>query len=122
MRRFTLSVVGFACVVALASTTVSADVRTDQRVRFQLGGAIGKLVNMFGGKGAREGITSMVAVKGDRKVTMSDTSGQIIDLAEEKIYDLDVKKKTYTVTTFAALRKQMEEAKRDAEKERARTA
>ena len=116
MRRMTLSVVCFACVLALASATVSADVRTDQRVRFQLGGAIGKLVNMFGGKGAREGMTSMVAVKGDRKVTMSDTTGQIIDLAEEKIYDLDVKKKTYTVTTFAALRKQMEDAKRDAEK------
>ncbi len=102
MRRVTLSVVCVACVLALASTTLSADVRTDQRVRFQLGGAIGKLVNMFGGKGAREGVTSMVAVKGNRKATMSDTTGQIIDLSEEKIYDLDVKKKTYTVTTFAA--------------------
>jgi hypothetical protein len=116
MRRLALSVVCVACVLALASTTLSADVRTDQRVRFQLGGAIGKLVNMFGGKGAREGTTSMVAVKGNRKVTMSDTTGQIIDLTEEKIYDLDVKKKTYTVTTFAQLRKQMEDAKRDAEK------
>jgi hypothetical protein len=116
MRRVTLSVVCVACVLALASTTLSADVRTDQRVRFQLGGAIGKLVNMFGGKGAREGVTSMVAVKGNRKATMSDTTGQIIDLTEEKIYDLDVKKKTYTVTTFAQLRKQMEDAKRDAEK------
>ena len=90
--------------------------RTDQRVKFQLGGMIGKMVNMFGGKGAREGVTSMVAVKGNRKVTMSDTTGQIIDLTEEKIYDLDVKKKTYKVTTFAELRKQMEEAQRDAEK------
>ncbi len=116
MRRLTLSVALSCLCLALASTTVSADVRTDQRVRFQLGGAIGKLVNMFGGKGAREGITSMVAVKGNRKATMSDTTGQIIDLTEEKIYDLDIKKKTYTVTTFAELRKQMEEAKRDAEK------
>ena len=116
MRRVTLSVVCFACILTLASTTLSADVRTDQRVRFQLGGAIGKLVNMFGGKGAREGTTSMVAVKGNRKVTMSETTGQIIDLTEEKIYDLDVKKKTYTVTTFAQLRKQMEDAKREAEK------
>ncbi len=45
-----------------------------------------------------------------------DSTGQIIDLAEEKIYDLDIKKKTYKVTTFAELRKQMEEAKREAEK------
>ncbi len=106
----------FILVISVATASVSADVRTDQRVRFQLGGAIGKMVNMFGGKGAREGVTSMVAVKGDRKATMSDATGQIIDLAEEKIYDLDLKKKTYKVTTFAELRQQMEEAKREAEK------
>ena len=116
MRRVSLSVACVACVLALASSTLSADVRTDQRVKFQLGGAIGKIVNMFGGKGAREGVTSMVAVKGNRKASMSDSTGQIIDLSEEKIYDLDIKKKTYTVTTFAQLRKQMEEDKREAEK------
>ena len=98
------------------SSSLAADVRTDQRVKFQLGGMIGKMVNMFGGKGAREGVTSMVAVKGNRKVTMSDTTGQIVDLTEEKIYDLDIKKKTYKVTTFAEIRKQMEEARREAEK------
>lgn len=114
MNRSRLFAVLFVAVAATAS--VSADVRTDQRVKFQLGGMLGKMVNMFGGKGARDGVTSMVAVKGDRKATMSDTTGQIIDLAEEKIYDLDIKKKTYKVTTFAELRKQMEEAKRDAEK------
>jgi len=103
-------------VVAAATASVSADVRTDQRVKFQLGGAIGKLVNLFGGKGARDGVTSTVAVRGDRKATMSDSTGQIIDLAEEKIYDLDIKKKTYQVTTFAELRQQMEDARRDAEK------
>ncbi len=108
-------VFAFILLVAAATTSVSADVRTDQRVKFQLGGAIGKLVNMFGGKGARDGVTSVVAVKGDRKATMSDSSGQIIDLSEEKIYDLDMKKKTYQVTTFAELRQQMEAAKREAE-------
>lgn len=114
MRRV---VFGFVSVVLLASSTsiVSADVRTDQRTRFQLGGAIGKLVNMFGGKGARDGVTSIVAVKGNRKATMSDSTGQIIDLSEEKIYDLDIKKKTYKVTTFAELRAQMEKAQREAE-------
>ena len=116
MRRVSLSIALIVCALTFTSSTLSADVRTDQRVRFQLGGAIGKLVNMFGGKGAREGVTTLVAVKGNRKATMSDTTGQIIDLAEEKIYDLDVKKKTYTVTTFAELRRRMEEARRDAEK------
>lgn len=109
-------VFAFLLLVGLAAVApLNADVRTDQRVKFQLGGAIGKLVNMFGGKGARDGVTSVVAVKGDRKATMSDASGQIIDLSEEKIYDLDMKKKTYQVTTFAELRRQMEEAKRKAE-------
>lgn len=109
-------VTAFLLLVCLAATApLRADVRTDQRVKFQLGGAIGKLVNMFGGKDARDGVTSVVAVKGDRKATMSDSSGQIIDLSEEKIYDLDMKKKTYKVTTFAELRKQMEDARREAE-------
>jgi len=115
MNRTRTAAVCFLLAIA-ATASVSADVRTDQRVKFQLGGALGKLVNMFGGKGARDGVTSIVAVKGDRKATMSDATGQIIDLAEEKIYDLDLKKKTYKVTTFAELRRQMEEAKRDAEK------
>lgn len=115
MRRV-ISAAIVAAVLAVSSSTLSADVRSDQRVKFQLGGAIGKLVNMFGGKGAREGVTTMVAVRGDRKATMSDTSGQIIDLSEEKVYDLDMKKKTYKVTTFAELRRQMEEAKKNAEK------
>src|SRR5215218_6916248 len=115
MRRVSLCL-AVICALVFASSTLLADVRSDQRVKFQLGGAIGKLVNIFGGKGAREGVTSMVAVKGNRQATMSDSNGQIIDLSEEKIYDLDVKKKTYTVTTFAQLRKQMEDARRDAEK------
>ena len=116
MRRLTLSIALVAGLVAFTSSTLSADVRSDQRVKFQLGGAVGKLVNMFGGKGAREGVTSMVAVKGNRKASISDTTGQIVDLSEEKVYDLDMKKKTYTVTTFAELRKRMEDARRDAEK------
>ena len=103
------------CFVIAGSAIVSADVRTDQRVRFQLGGAVGKLINIFGGKGAREGVTTTVAVKGNRKVTMSDSTSQIIDLSEEKIYDLDMKRQTYKVTTFAQLRAEMEKARREAE-------
>jgi hypothetical protein len=109
-----------ALFMASSPQFVAADVRTDQRVRFQLGGALGKIVNMFGGRGAREGVTTTVAVKGDRKATMSDQNGQIIDLAEEKIYDLDIRRKTYTVTTFAERRAQMEKARRDAEQRAAR--
>ena len=46
----------------------------------------------------REGrIVATTAVKGNRKATINDTTGRIIDLSEEKVYDLDLKKKTYTV-------------------------
>ena len=107
-----------AVSLALASTSaLHADVRSDQKTKFQLAGALGKVVNFFGGKAARDGVTSTVAVKGDRKLTMNDSTGQIIDLAEEKVYDLDIKKKQYSVTTFAELRRQMEEARKRAEEE-----
>jgi hypothetical protein len=115
MRRALSLCLLVVCVLA-SSQIVSADIRSDQRVKFQLGGAVGKMLNMFGGKGAREGVTSVVAVKGNRKATMSESGGQIIDLAEEKIYDIDLKKKTYKVTTFAQLRAEMEKAQREAEK------
>ena len=114
MRRLVMCLCAVLFAVS-ASTVVSADIRSDQRVKFQLGGAVGKLINMFGGKGAREGVTTTVAVKGNRKATLSDTTGQIVDLSEEKIYDLDMKKKTYKVTTFAQLRAEMEKARREAE-------
>src|SRR5687767_11574575 len=116
MRRVCISAV-VVCFIAGSSAILSADIRTDQRVRFELGGAVGKLINMFGGKGAREGVTSTVAVKGNRKATLSDSTGQIIDLSEEKIYDLDMKRKTYKVTTFAQLRAEMEKARREAEQQ-----
>jgi hypothetical protein len=79
---------------------------------------------MFGGKAARDGIVSTTAVKGDRKAILNDTTGRIVDLAEEKIYELDMKKKTYEVTTFEEIRRRMREAQekaaRDAQKEEGR--
>jgi hypothetical protein len=111
-----------ALLMALAlavggSQALRADVRTDQKTRFQLAGALGKVVNFFGGRAAREGVTSTVAVKGNRMMTSNESTGQLIDLAEEKQYEIDFKKKTYKVTTFAELRHQMEEARKRAEEE-----
>jgi hypothetical protein len=51
---------------------------------------------------------------------MNDSTGQIIDLGAEKIYDLDLKKKTYEVTTFEELRRRMREAREKAEKDAAK--
>ena len=105
------------CTLVLSSSDLRADVRADEKSRVEFAGMLGRMVNLFGGKAAREGVTSTVAVKGDRKATLNDATGQIIDLNEEKIYDLDLKKKTYKVTTFAELRQQMEEARKKAEEE-----
>jgi hypothetical protein len=116
--RITLALV--LCGALGSTQALRADVRSDQKTKFQLAGALGKVVNFFGGKAAREGVTSTVAVKGDRKMTLTDTTGQIIDLSEEKIYDLDIKKKSYKVTTFAEIRRQMEEARKRAQEEAAK--
>ena len=102
-------------LLAVSSYSLKADVRADERNRVEFAGALGKIVNLFGGKAAREGVPLTVAVKSDRKSTMYETTGQIIDLSQEKVYDLDLRKKTYTVTTFAELRRRMEEEQKKAE-------
>src|SRR3954453_23026508 len=99
MKRLITSVV-LLSLLAFSASPAWADVKTRERTHVSLGGMLGKIFNMFGGKAAKEGIVSSTAVKGNRKITMNDSSGQIIDLGEEKVYDLDVKKKTYEVTTF----------------------
>lgn len=107
-----------AGALAVGTTQIlNADVRSDQKTKFQFAGALGRVVNIFGGKAARDGVTSTVAVKGERKLTMNDTTGEIIDLGEEKIYSLDVKKKQYRVATFADIRRQMEDARKKAQEE-----
>jgi hypothetical protein len=45
---------------------------------------------------------------------MNEQTGQIVDLTEEKVYDLDLKKKSYKVITFAELRRRMEDAQKKA--------
>jgi hypothetical protein len=112
-----LRIAGMTCGVLFATIAgIHADVRTEEKTSLEIGGMLGRVVNIFAGKEAREGLTSTVAVKGSRKATFNGTTGQIIDLAEEKIYDLDMTRKSYQVTTFADLRKRMLEAKEKAEK------
>jgi hypothetical protein len=115
-RKSTIAALTLAGLV-LSSYSLRADVRADEKSHVEFAGMLGRMLNMFGGKAAREGVTSSVAVKGDRKATLNDATGQIIDLSEEKIYDLDLKKKSYKVTTFAELRRRMEEAQKKAEED-----
>ena len=118
MTRSRIAIVIAACLALASTEALRADVRSDQKTKFQLAGALGKVVNFFGGKAAREGVTSTVAIKGNRMMTSNgDGTAQIVDLSEEKIYDIDLKKKSYRVTTFADLRRQMEEARKRAEEE-----
>ena len=109
-------------LILFASYSLVADVRTEQKTQVQFAGMFGRMVNLFGGRAAREGVTSTVIVKGNRKVTMGDNSSQIVDLDEEKIYDVDLRRKQYKVTTFAELRKQMEDARKQAEENARREA
>jgi hypothetical protein len=115
MTRGRITVALMLAGLTVSSYEIRADVKTDEKSRVEFAGALGRMVNIFGGKGAREGVTSSIAVRGDRLAKINDTTGQIIDLGEEKIYDLDLKKKQYTVTTFAELRRRLEEAQRKAE-------
>lgn len=115
-RTRIVSALTLSCL-ALTPYTLRADVRSDEKSHVEFAGMLGRMVNLFGGKSAREGVTSTVAVKGDRKATMNEAAGQIVDLAEEKVYDLDLKKKSYRVTTFAELRRRMEEAQKKADED-----
>jgi hypothetical protein len=119
MKRATVAFVMALGVTALSGLPARADVKTQEKGQVKFEGALGRVVNFFGGKAAKEGIVSDVAVKDDRKATLNDSSGQIIDLGEEKVYELDVKKKTYKVTTFDEIRQRIKEARERAEKQAA---
>lgn len=117
MKRPVIFCVLALSAIALATPSLTADVRTREKTAIKFEGMLGRVVGMFGGKAARDGIVSTTLVKGDRKATLNEESGQIIDLAEEKVYNLNIKKKTYTVTTFEELRRQIQEARERAEKD-----
>ena len=111
-----------ACAIALPVMLLTAapslaDVKTRDKSQVKFEGMLGRMMGMFAGKAAKEGVVTTVAVKGDRKAEMNDTFGRIVDLKEEKVYELDIKKKTYQVVTFDELRRRMQEARERAEKQ-----
>ena len=109
----------FTCslLLALSAAPAFADVKTRDKGQVKFEGMLGTMMRMFGGKSLAEGIVSTNAVKGNRKATISDATGRIVDLGEEKVYELDMKKKTYTVVTFAQLREKIKEAQERAAKQ-----
>lgn len=117
MKRLLISCALALPIVILTAGPALAEVKTREKSQVKIEGIIGRMMNLFGGKAAKEGVVATTAVKGNRKSTMNETTGQIVDLSEEKVYDLDLKKKTYEVTTFDELRRRMKEAKEKAEKD-----
>jgi hypothetical protein len=116
-----------AMVLALAAAStvmLSAEVKTRDKTQLKLEGMLGRVAGMFGGKAAREGMEVTNAVKGTRKIELGESNARIIDLKEEKVYELDMRKKTYEVTTFDEIRRRLKEAqekaRRDADKEEQR--
>jgi hypothetical protein len=107
-------------IVALLAAPLAADVKTREKTQFKLEGVLGRVVGMFGGSAARDGVVGTSAVKGNRKVTVSGNTGRIVDLGEEKIYDVDYRKKEYTVTTFEEMRRRIREQQEKAKEQAAR--
>ena len=104
-------------LLTLSAAPALADVKTRDKGQVKFEGMLGTMMRMFGGKALSEGIVSTNAVKGNRKATLNDMTGRIVDLDEQKVYDLDMKKKNYTVTTFEQLRQKLREAQEQAAKE-----
>ena len=104
-------------LVSLAGAPAYAEVKTRDKTQVKFEGMLGRMFNLFGGKSAKDGVEGRTAVKGNRKATLTDNGGTIIDLSEEKVYELDAKKKQYTVTTFDELRRRMREAEEKAKKQ-----
>jgi hypothetical protein len=118
MRKTPWSRLALGCAVtAVLATAAQADVTMQERLSVN-GLGMMKLANMSG--------TTTTTISGDRARSDSDLqfesgllrtfaggvgqSTQIVRLDQDKIYSLDLKKKTYTETTFAEMRARMEQA------------
>jgi hypothetical protein len=109
-----------ALIAVLAVPPLHADAKTQTQTTFKLAGLMGRfLSHMIGGS---EGVTSTEAVKGNRMSRINDRTGRIVDLDEQKVYTLDMKKKQYSVQTFAELRQQLEQEKAQVAKQSAESA
>ena len=123
MKRVT-AVSALTLVACLLSTpSIRADVRADEKIARR----VRRHARPHGEHLRRQGGARRHDVDGRRQRrpqghAQRPTTGQIIDLGEEKIYDLDLKRKSYTVTTFAELRRRMEEAQEEGGRERAERA
>jgi len=116
MKRIRIMAPMLFLALLIPAALLRADVKTEEKSLVKFEGVLGKMMGLFGGKAAKEGVVNAVAVRGNRKATMSDATGEIIDLSEEKVYSLDLRKKSYEVATFAEIRQKLLEAQEKAAK------
>jgi hypothetical protein len=116
MRRRSIKGLMTMGILLAATAALRAEVKVEEKSQFKMEGMMGRMMGLFGGKGAKEGVINTVSVKGNRKMTASEDSAEIIDLDEQKIYNLDMKRKSYEVVTFQEMRRRMLEAQEKAAK------
>src|SRR5262249_56326551 len=109
-----------ATVAVIGALSAGAAVKKQEKTQVKFTGFMGGMMKMFGGNAANEGVVDTVAVKGDRKFRADDTTGQIVDLSEEKVYDIDIKGKSYKVSTFDQIRQRFIEDQQKAKDETAK--
>jgi hypothetical protein len=109
MRR-PFVVAGTLCLILGLAVGLGADVKSSHRTQIKFEGTLGRVMGMFAGKAAKEGVVNTVAISGDKMMTTTEQTGELVDLNAEKVYRIDFKGKSYTVKTFAEIRKEWEEA------------
>ncbi len=114
MNRMLCTILVVLIAMAAAPGNLWSDVKSAEKSQIKFEGMMGRVMGMFGGKAMKEGTVISVAVKGNRKMTADEYTGQIIDLDEEKVYSLDMRKKAYEAVTFEEMRRRMQEAQEKA--------
>ncbi len=108
MRKLVLASVASAAVLALPS---QGAVTVENLSKTKFSGS-GRIINAFAGKAAKEGIVVKTSIDGDRQVTKSGKEVEVVDLAEEKIWNYKVNRKGKAgrckMTTFAERREAMQ--------------
>lgn len=97
-------------VLLLVGSAVFADATMNQLLKMRFTGA-GKVINIFAGKAAKEGLETTIAISGDRQATKTGRDIEVIDLSEQMIWRYSVnrkgKAKKCKATTFDELREQL---------------
>lgn len=109
-------------VLIVGSTPpLSADVKIQEKSLVTFAGLLGRAAGMLSGPAARDGIISTVALKQGRRARFNELAGEIVDLAAERIYVLDMKRKSYSVTTFDEVRRRFKDAQANMESDAGKT-